>query len=377
MSGPPITIVGSGLAGLTLGRCLRHHGIAAVILEKTSAMPRYSYGITLHSWAYQPLLNVLQMDERTFRNTLSVDAAQRGSGKMTGDTLAPGTETDHGTFRCHRGRLEKLLQEGQDIRWEHTVQDIQVSPQGILVHLKDRKPLEAEILIGTDGVHSQVRNSLMPSIELKVLPFVVFNGKRRISNAEYQDLVAPALGNRTIFQSHHNGIVLEISISDFTPKHVDISYTYSRPAHENDPLHNPDRPISEATDITKEFYTELQELKQLTKPFDTIFDASQVRKDRVLHWLMRSTLGNSAEVENLAEQGVLLMGDAVHAMPILGGEGANAAIKDGVDLAQHIVRLGTRSLQAFTNSRYEAWRNSVEESEKRLADMHGAAKASL
>jgi len=377
MSGPPITIVGAGLAGLTLGRCLRHHGIAAVILEKTSAMPRYNYGITLHSWAYQPLLNVLQMDERTFRNTLSVDAAQRGSGKITGDILAPGTETDHGTFRCHRGRLEKLLQEGQDIRWEHTVQDIQVSTQGILVHLKDRKPLEAEILIGTDGVHSQIRNSLMPSIELKVLPFVVFNGKRRISNAEYQDLVAPALGNRTILQSHHNGIVLEISISDFTPKCVDIGYTYSRPAHENDPVHNPDRPTSGATDIPEEFYTELQELEQLKRPFDTIFDATKVRKDRVLHWLMRSTLGNPAEIEYLAEQGVLLMGDAVHAMPILGGEGANAAIKDGVDLAQHTVRRGTRSLQAFANTRYEVWRYGVEESEKRLTDMHGAAKASL
>jgi len=376
MSGPPITIVGAGLAGLTLGRCLRHQGIA-VILEKTSSMPRYNYGITLHSWAYQPLLNVLQMDERTFRDTLSVDAARRGTGKMTGDTLAPSIETDHGSFRCHRGKLEQLLQEGQDIRWEHSVQDVQVSPPEIVVQLKDEKALEAEILIGTDGVHSQVRISLIPSIKPKVLPFVVFNGKRRISNDEYQDLVAPAMGSRTILQSRRNDVVLEISINDCYPKHVDISYTYSRPAHENDPLHKPDRPTAWATDIPEEFYTELQELKQLKRPFDTIFDATKVRKDRVLHWLMRSTLGKPAEVENLAGQGVLLMGDAVHAMPILGGEGANTAMKDGVDLAQHIVRHGTQSLQTFVNSRCEAWRHGVEESEKRLADMHGAAKASL
>jgi len=377
MSGPPIIIVGAGLAGLTLGRCLRYHGIAAVILEKTSSKPRYNYGITLHPWAFQSLLKILHMDGVTFRDTLSTDAARRGTGTMTGDTLAPGIETGQGTFRCHRGRLEKLLQEGQDIRWEHTVQDVEASPQGIVVQLKNEKPLEAEIFIATDGVHSQVRKSLIPSIELKALPFVVFNGKRRISNAEYQSLLAPAMGNLTILQSRHNDVLLEISINDYTPKHVDISYTYSRPADEDDSLHKPDRPTPGATDIPEEFYTELQELEQLMRPFDTIFDASKVRKDRVLHWLMRSTLGKQAEVENLAGKGVLLVGDAVHAVPILGGEGANTAIKDGVDLAQHIVCHGPRSLQTFTSTRYEAWKRGVEESEKRLADMHGAAKASL
>lgn len=64
-------------------------------------------------------------------------------------------------------------------------------------------------------------------------------------------------------------------------------------------------------------------------------------------------------------------------MPILGGEGANNAMKDGVDLAQHIVNHGTGTLQAFADARYELWKKSVEESEKRLADMHDRAKASL
>lgn len=377
MSDPPLTIVGAGLAGLTLGRCLRYHGIAALILEKASSVPRCHYAITLHPWAIQPLLKVLQMDDNTFRNTLSVDASRPGTGKIAQDTLASGIETDHGTFRCHRGKLEELLREGQDIRWEQTVRDVKMSPQGIRVLLKDERALEAEILIGTDGVHSQVRKSLLPSIKLKVLPFVVFNGKRRLSNDEYQARIAPAMGNRTILQSRHNDVVLEISIIESTPDHVDISYTYSRPAHKNDPLHKPDRLSTGATDIPEAFYTELQEHEPLSPPFEIIFDTSKVRNDRILHWLMRSTLAKPAEVGNLAGQGVLLMGDAVHTMPILGGEGANTAIKDGVDLAEHIARHGVRSLRSFANARYEAWRHGVEESEKRLAGMHGASKAPL
>lgn len=388
MASRPITIVGAGLAGLTLGRCLRQHGIAAVVLERVSSSPRYNYGITLHPWAFQPLLHVLQMDESTFKEKLAIDRQSisdgSGMGEVTGNSMAPGIDTTPGTFRCHRGRLEMLLQEGQDIRWEHTVQDVKASSDGgkgegesIVVQLKEEQPVEAEVLIGTDGVHSQIRKSLAPGIDLKVLPFVVFNGKRRISADDFQESFAPVMQNRTIIHSRHDDIVLEIAINDFTPKQVDISYTYSRPARKDDSLHKPDRPIPGATDIPEELYTELHALKQLAQPFDRIFDPVKVRRDRVLHWLMRTTLGSPAEVKSLADKGVLLMGDAVHAMPILGGEGANVAMKDGVDLAQHILHHGARSLQTFANARYEAWKAGVEESEKRIAEMHGHAKPSL
>ncbi|KAL9007646.1 MAG: hypothetical protein Q9180_009604, partial [Flavoplaca navasiana] len=185
------------------------------------------------------------------------------------------------------------------------------------------------------------------------------------------------LGPQTVVHERHDDIVLEISINEYTPKHVDVSYTYSRPARENDPLHKPDRAIPGATDIPEEFYRELEDLKDLHQPFNTVFDAARVRRDRILHWLMRSTLGRAAEVDRLVKKGVLLVGDAVHAMPILGGEGANNAMKDGVDLARHIVENGTGSLQEFADSRYQSWKSGVEESEKILAEMHGQTKASL
>ncbi|KAL8779210.1 MAG: hypothetical protein Q9213_007056 [Squamulea squamosa] len=377
MSPHTITIVGAGLAGLTLGRCLRQYGLAAVILEKASYPPKNNYGITLHSWAFQPLLNILKVDEGLFRRELAVDSVRQGKGKVSGDVLAPGVDADLGTFRCHRGRLESFLQEGQDIRWEHTVQDATTSSQGILVQVQDAQSLGTGVLIGTDGVHSEIRKALAPKIELNVLPFVVFNGKRRSTVAEFQEFFTSKLQNRTITQSLHDDILLEISINDYTPEHVDISYTYSRPARQNDPLHRPDRPTSGATDIPNQFYEELGLLTDLPQPFDGVFDSAKVRRDRVLHWLMRSALGNQAELEHLANKGILLVGDVIHAMPILGGEGANHALKDGVDLARHIVDHGTGSFQAFINARYGTWKRGVEESEARLANMHGCGKVSI
>ncbi|KAL8767511.1 MAG: hypothetical protein Q9209_006018 [Squamulea sp. 1 TL-2023] len=377
MSPHPIIIVGAGLAGLTLGRCLRQHGIAAVILEKTLSLPKNNYGITLHPWAFQPLLNILKVDEGLFRRKLAVDSERQGNGKVSGDILAPGVDADLGTFRCHRGRLESLLQEGQDIRWEHTVQDAATSSQGILLQLRDARSFGTGVLIGTDGVHSQIRKALDPKIELNVLPFVVLNGKRRFAKAEFQDFLTSKLQNGTITQSLQDNILLEISINDYTTEFFDISYNYSRPAREKDPLHRPDRPTSGATDIPEAFYEELGLLTDLQQPFDEVFDPAKVRRDRVLHWLMRSALGNQAEVEHLANQGIVLIGDAIHAMPILGGEGANHALKDGVDLARHIVDHGTGSFQAFIDARYETWKRGVEESETRLANMHGHGNVSI
>ncbi|KAL8992770.1 MAG: hypothetical protein Q9169_006851 [Polycauliona sp. 2 TL-2023] len=373
----PVVIIGAGLAGLTLGRCLKQHGIAAVVLEKASSSRRYNYGITLHPWAFRPLLNVLQMDEGLFRGKVAVDTMRHGKGEMSESVLASGIDPEVETFRCHRGRLENLLQEGQEIRWGHAVQNVTTSSQGLVVQLEDAESLHAEALIGTDGVHSQIRNSSAPEIELKVLPFVVFNGKRRLAKKEYQKFFESKFGSQTIVHSRYDDTILEVSINDYTPEHVDINYTYSRPARKDDPLHRPGRATAGATDIPEGLYSEIDDLKDLKQPFNIVFDSTKMRRDRVLHWLMRSSLVSPVVMTGLTKQGALLIGDAAHAMPILGGEGANHAIKDGVDLANHIIKHGTGNLQDFTNAKFESWKKAVEESEKTLAEMHGPPKTSL
>lgn len=73
MSQSSVAILGSGLGGLTLGRCLRKKGISSVIYERASSVSRHAYGITLKPWAYKPLLGITQIDELTFRGHVAVD----------------------------------------------------------------------------------------------------------------------------------------------------------------------------------------------------------------------------------------------------------------------------------------------------------------
>ena len=205
----------------------------------------------------------------------------------------------------------------------------------------------------------------------------MYNGQRKMSLDSFQNIMAPQMHGLTIIQCRQEDVVFQIAANQYTATYVDLSYTYSRPARQNDPLHRPDRAVPGATDIPEEFYAELQELKDLGQAYEEMFDATKVRQDRVLHWLMRSTLGSEQEIRKLADRGVLLVGDAIHAMPILGGEGGNNAMKDGVDLAEHIAAHGPQGIKSFSSARYDEWKKGVEESEQRLADMHSPAKASL
>ncbi|MCJ1455457.1 hypothetical protein MMC28_005812 [Mycoblastus sanguinarius] len=193
----------------------------------------------------------------------------------------------------------------------------------------------------------------------------------------YEQFLAPQIQGYTIIKSRHENVVLQIAVCEYSSTNVDVSYKYSRPARHEDPLHKPDRPIPGATDIPEEFYTKLQELEGLGRAFAEVFAASKVRQDRVLHRLMRSVLGSPEDIHGLADRGVRLVDDAVHAMPILGGEGGNTAMKDGVNLAEHIAVHGPQGIKSFSSVRYDMWKNGVEQSERRLSEMHSATRSSL
>ena len=375
MSVNPIVIAGAGLAGLTMGRCLLSKGIRALIIDRASpSSRRHDYSMELCSWAYQPLLSILDMDEVAFRQSLSISSHISGTNGQGSKSLQSGEEK---SFRCYRGTLESLLREGLDIRWGQTISSVSTGSQNITIHIEDNSPIKATSLIAADGVHSAVRHSLVPSTKLNIYPYTVFYGTRHISCEKYQQTIAPQMQDHTILESRHDDVLLQAFVNSRTSTDISLGYTYSRPARDNDPLHNPNRPMTGAKDIPDAFYIELDSLKDLTRACSEIFDQSKARRDRLLHWLMRSTLTSQEVVKDLADQGVLLIGDAVHAMPILGSDGGNMAMKDGVELAEWIAEDGTKDLGKFTETKYEEWKAGVEEGVKRLEGMHGGKRALL
>ncbi|SMY28117.1 unnamed protein product [Zymoseptoria tritici ST99CH_1A5] len=377
MSQPKIIIIGAGTAGLVLGRCLHHRGIPAILLEKAKNSPhRNNYGITLHAQTYRPLLKVLGLDETNFRRKVAVDSPVGGTGRISRH------DSGEGDFRANRGRFEGLLAEGLDVRWESEVEDVKFGgPEGVTVGLKGGEKQTSKIVVGADGPHSRVREAVVKGVELKILPFATYNGKRRISPEEFEKTFAAAMGDGNTLEQRVGDALLQISISDRDEKEVSLSYTYSRPPRSNkgaDKLYRPERPKTGAREMPEELFVELEGLAgKLEEPFRSIFDADAVRKDRLLNWLMRSLHLDVGQLREAAKGGVVLLGDAVHAEPILGGEGANVAIEDGMRLAALIADDRETSLEKIYDARGRIWDKSVGESEARIAEMHGTVKSSL
>lgn len=391
----PIVILGSGIGGLTLGRCLRQKGIPYTLYERSSHAQRHAYGITLHSWAYKPLLKVLGIDEQMFRRRVAVDSLYHGGiGKVHPGHTPPSEPSDITSFRAHRSKLERLLGEGQEVKREHMLSDAEVNTKANGVKLSfQNERITSSYVVDALGVHSQLRKSLLPDCSLKVLPFVVFSGKRYISGDLFRDLYEPHLRDGNILElkpARDGGALLQIWVDDHeSDGRVSISYTYSRPeiANGHDPLHNPDRPIPGATDIPDEFYEELEQMiedRKPPEPFLTTFDSEKIQGERLLHWLMRTVLVPQNDLNKLIDSGVVLLGDSAHAMQILGGQGANYAMQDSLRLADIIAEHANSkqtpdkaAVRQFYEQSWPQWKEGVAASEKAIVEMHAMQKAVL
>jgi 2-polyprenyl-6-methoxyphenol hydroxylase-like FAD-dependent oxidoreductase len=352
------TIIGAGLSGLTLSRCLKSHGIPATLYERTSSPAQHGYGITLYASTYTSLLKVLGVDERAFKRRVAVDA---GSGRIAKDSGR--------CFRANRGKLEEWLREGLDVRWEHALKDVEWGTGSSILHFANGERVENDVVVGADGVHSAVRRGVLPDSQLTILPYVVYNGKRRIERAEFEEKIAPHLEGSNVVNGTKGDARVNVSVNDYTEDKVGVSWTYSRPSRGlGDALHKPERALSGATIIPDELYQELDAL-DLPQPFATIFEPQMLRKDRILHWLMRTVIVPKRELQDLARNGIVLMGDAAHAQPIVGGNGANEAILDAVSLAERLVG-GEKDMGDWVDERYSQWERSENEAKANIDKMH-------
>ncbi|KAF3043909.1 hypothetical protein E8E11_000279 [Didymella keratinophila] len=374
MSQPTISIVGAGIGGLTLGRCLLQRGIRAVLYEKAPSSPRHTYAITLQPASYRPLLKVLNIDESTFKSRVAVDAGIGGSGNINSEGYGY-RNLEASSFRAHRGKFEELLREGLDIRWEHTLESVKTDGSPTL-NFANGQSVTDDVVIGVEGPHSAIRKQLLPSANPDILPYVAFNSKRRIPRDIFDDVYAATFKDTSVVEVRHGDVVLNISINEATEEQVSISWIYSRPARgSSDALHKPNRPNAAAKDIPQDFFTEVQGLKGLSQPFADVFDAEKLRKERILHWLMRSVLVPKDELKQLGQNDILLMGDAAHAEQIIGGGGANGAIEDSVSLAEWIAEKGTSDLASWYDVRHASWREGQEKSQTSITDIHGRQDA--
>ncbi|KAH7417297.1 hypothetical protein BKA64DRAFT_739837 [Cadophora sp. MPI-SDFR-AT-0126] len=389
----PIHIIGAGIGGLTLARCFKNRGIQAIIFEKNPSPAHHNYSISLQSWATQLLVKVLGIDEATFSRRVAVDGLRGGQVYPSHVSSLRNREGVPKPLRAHRGRLEGLLREELDVKWDHVLEGIEANGSGQTLTFKDKGQVDCGIVVDTSGVHSPIRRSLLPDVQLNVLPYVVFRGTRRVGGTSFREIYESFFKDGNVLETKHGETLLRIYINDYVQdsEAVDISYIYSRPSPSgsDDPLHRPDRAPNQATEISEAFFAEVSKLQNLEQPFKDAFDQENVRKGRTLHWLMRDVLVPREELLRLADagRGVILIGDAAHALPVLGGEVACFAARDAVELAGFVeegMKAGMKAgrnlvldAEGFYEKMFGEWEDGAMIGDQRLREMHSETTSSL
>lgn len=170
MTRPPfsIAIVGAGIGGLAAAATLRQVGHDVAIYEQARAFARVGAGIQQSPNAVKVLRHLglaERLQAQAFRPDSSLNRAH-DTGEVTWERpLGAYVEEKYGApyFYMHRGDLHEALASlipDDIVHREKKLISLRQENSGIDLHFADGTQASADLVIGADGVHSVVRESL-------------------------------------------------------------------------------------------------------------------------------------------------------------------------------------------------------------------------
>ncbi|MFQ3632802.1 FAD-dependent monooxygenase [Roseiflexus sp.] len=175
-------IIGGGIGGLCTALALQHHGIEAVVYERTAAPADVGAGITLWPNAMKVLY------------ALGVGASVTAAGaRLTRSRIctasgAPLYETNLNELeeRCgapvvaiHRAALHGILANALEpgvLRFAMPCEGFTQDAHTVMARFKNGATVAADLLIGADGISSVIRRQMFPAIQLRYSGYTAWRG---------------------------------------------------------------------------------------------------------------------------------------------------------------------------------------------------------
>ena len=162
-----ISIVGAGIGGLTAGIALKSKGYRVVVYEAAAALKTVGAGIILGCNAMQVFKN-LGLDNQMAHKGNSINSMSITDNNL--NTLSSiGLEyfVDKykiGNYAIHRADLHQILLdqfEDGEVVFGKRLSTLDAEKQKLI--FDDGCEADYEIVIGADGIHSKVRESILPN----------------------------------------------------------------------------------------------------------------------------------------------------------------------------------------------------------------------
>ncbi|CAH0027739.1 unnamed protein product [Clonostachys rhizophaga] len=397
MANEPIIIIGAGVSGLVLAQYLQKEQVPFHIFERDTDLETrgVGWGLTLH-WSL-PALRKLLPDKLVARLPEAyVDRAAVQSGDVsrfpffdlsTGELITQSPALpEWQRIRVSRQKLRELLATGLDIQWGKSFSGLQQDGQSVTALFEDGSSTTGRLLVACDGAQSRVRKELFPEQNnLHEIPVRMIGVKLHPSPEKVQVLrrLDPFFLQGTC--SKNDSFVYlslleapEATQGDGSGRYVYqmcISWPY-RPGFlgNESPL---DVPASQS-----ERYRLLRQIASTwAEQFQSIayeFPEGEEIKDLVPR--------DFPPPRTLRSKGrSVLMGDAIHAMAMYRGEGANHSILDVDDFVEALgsklkesLKLGDlrASLDVYESAVVDRARPGVLASRQACLDAHNWSRIS-
>ncbi|MFE4258057.1 FAD-dependent monooxygenase [Streptomyces sp. NPDC056883] len=340
----PVLVVGGSLSGLCAALLLAHHGVHCLVVERRSGIGTHPRSRVLTARSGEVL--------RSVGLEPAIDAvSRRPSGWFQADTLADASWTrlgpagdptrpisPSGSRLCDQNLIEPILLaeargRGARVLYGHELTSFDQDPDGVTALVLHRstgriRTVRCSYLLAADGTRSPVRESL--GIELDGR-----RGEPRFLSTVFAADLDPVLHGR-----RPTAVVFPGSQVLFARGTVDAPlWEYGIP----------DSPfVSGARDEALRRYAR-DRIREVTG-----LPGLEPDVRSVLRW------GASAVIaRRFREDRVLLLGDAAHTMPVIGGLGGNTGIQDAHNLAWKLAAVLRGSAGGQLLDTYHAERSRV------------------
>lgn len=176
-----ITIIGAGIGGLTAALALKQSGAEVAVYESASELKPAGAGIAMAG-------NAMQLFDRLgLRDKIEKRGSRISSLWITDEQLQPLSVTELHLFEkkynasnvaIHRADLQQILAEEVGFADIHLGKTLTRISPGYPVRLTfaDHTTLDSDILIGADGIHSNIRKQLFPLSRIRDTGQVCWRG---------------------------------------------------------------------------------------------------------------------------------------------------------------------------------------------------------
>jgi 2-polyprenyl-6-methoxyphenol hydroxylase-like FAD-dependent oxidoreductase len=161
-----ILISGAGISGLTLAYWLHHWGFSPTMIEKRPSLDQRGYMIDFYGSGFDVAekMNLLKgLEEKSsqypIKKVTFVD--RQGKPRATLNVEKFRELLHHRYFSLMRGDLETVIYESikdqVPVRFGMSIDKLENLPNGVAVALSDGSQEKYDLVIGADGIHSNVR----------------------------------------------------------------------------------------------------------------------------------------------------------------------------------------------------------------------------